>query len=263
MYGDDVNQFADLAMPDGGSLSVPVVVLIHGGFWRTGYGLDLMEPLVPSLLDAGCAVLNIEYRRVGAGPEGGGGYPQTFDDVAAAIDVLARVDVPDRSRLDLDRVATVGHSAGGHLAVWLAARSVLPSGRADSAVGERWDEPQVRPVLAVSQAGVLDLARCIDDRVGGSAGIDLLGAASLPARISVASPIELVPFEARVLAVHGALDRIVPLDQSEGFVEAARNVGAVAELLVFDEADHFSVIDPTHESWTAVLDALRVALGLG
>lgn len=256
-YGSNANQFGDLTLPaEVGAGPVPVVVLIHGGFWRTGYGLDLMEPLVPSLVESGYAVWNIEYRRVGGGEQGGGGYPATFDDAADAIDLLTELPAEVRNRLDLDRVATVGHSAGGHLAVWLASRSSLPE-------GSSWSGPAVEPVLAVSQAGVLDLERCVADGVGGSACSDLLGvgadgatSAEFVDRLRVASPAAMLPVDARVVAVHGSADRIVPLNQSESYVATAREVGVAAEVMVIENADHFSVIDPAHPAWLAVLDAL-------
>jgi len=250
-YGDDRNQFGDLTLPAASTAGpVPVVVLIHGGFWRTGFGSELMEPLVPSLVEAGYAVWNIEYRRVGSGPEGGGGFPQTFDDVAAAVDQLVPLSDQAGGRLDLTRVATVGHSAGGHLAAWLVSRPSLP---ADSP----WADPAVVPVLAVSQAGVLDLERCVAEGVGGTACRDLLGpGVGLEDRIAAASPAALLPVDARVVAVHGSADSVVPPDQSARYVADALDAGSTAELRVIDGADHFDVIDPTHEAWLTVLDAL-------
>lgn len=266
-YGNDANQFGNLTVPaDVSGGPVPVVVLIHGGFWRTGFGLDLMEPLVPSLVDAGYAVWNVEYRRVGSGSEGGGGYPATFDDLAAAIDALAALPPDTLAGLDLDRVATVGHSAGGHLAAWLASRNALP---ADAP----WAAPDVVPVIAVSQAGVLDLERCIADGVGGSACRDLLlstgdspdelATDELDARVLLASPAALIPIDARVVAVHGTRDDIVPLDQSTRYVTDARGAGMTAELREIEGADHFDVIDPGHAAWRAVLDALAEQFGSG
>ena len=125
VYGDSPEQFATLAVPATPGPH-PVVVLIHGGFWRAAYGLDLMEPLAADLVRRGYAAWNIEYRRVG---QPGGGWPGTLEDVAAAIDKLA--DLADDADLDLTRVSVVGHSAGGHLALWAAdvARS-LPVCRA-------------------------------------------------------------------------------------------------------------------------------------
>lgn len=252
-YGDNANQFGDLTLPDT-SDPAPVVVLIHGGFWRTGFGLGLMEPLVPSLVGAGYAVWNVEYRRVGAGSEGGGGYPGTFDDLAAAIDALAEMPGAIVDAIDLERVATVGHSAGGHLAAWLASRSALPT-------DAPWSSPVVRPILAVSQAGVLDLDQCIAEGVGGTACADLLGGEDLARRIELTSPVALVPIGAEVVAIHGTADRIVPINQSEAYVIAASATGQSAVLRSIDGADHFAMIDPGHAAWSAVLATLADEFG--
>src|SRR5699024_620832 len=121
-----------------------VAVVIHGGFWRAYYQRDLMHPICENLAAGGWAVWNIEYRRVG----GAGGWPMTFRDVATAIDFLELI--AERHRLDLDRLAALGHSAGGHLALWLAARAGLPPHAPGAG-------PIVRPAGVVSQAGVSDL----------------------------------------------------------------------------------------------------------
>ena len=136
-YGSDPSQFAELTRPSGASRGV--VVVIHGGFWRAQYDLSLGRPLAASLAEEGWTAWNLEYRRVG----NGGGWPQTPDDVSAGIDALAEVD-----GLDLSRVVTLGHSAGGHLAVWAAGRQRL----------EPWRDAKVPVTAAISQAGVLDLA---------------------------------------------------------------------------------------------------------
>jgi acetyl esterase/lipase len=247
-YGGDGSQFGDLTLPSGVE-PAPVAVLVHGGFWRTGFGLDLMEPLVPSLIERGYAVWNLEYRRVGEGVGGGGGYPETFNDVAAGLDQLAALPGEFAGRIDLSRVATVGHSAGGHLAVWLASRASLPP-------SSPWADPAVVPALAVPQAGALVLERCIADRVGGTACSDILGGADIAERIALGSPAALLPIDARIVAVHGTADRIVPFDQSEGYIAAASAAGVDATLVAFDGANHFDVITATHPAWIAVLDAL-------
>lgn len=250
-YGDHADAFGELWLPsadDGGvPVGVPVVMLIHGGFWREGFFFELMNPLVPSLLDEGFAVWNVEYRRVGAG----GGYPQTFVDVAAAIDKLAKLPEQFDGVLDLGNVATVGHSAGGHLAVWLASRRLLP-------VGVPGVDPEVLPERAVSQAGVLDLIGCVEQGVGGTACSELVGTTpdADPTRYSQTSPAEMLPIEAEVVAVHGANDRIVPVSQSENYVDRATAAGVRVRLEVIDDADHFSNLDPTHPAWLAVIDAL-------
>jgi len=116
-YGAHRSQFADLYLPRGAG-PYPVAVLIHGGFWRKRYGSWLQRRVARNLRRHGWAVWNIEYRRLGDG----GGWPETFDDVGAAIDALADKADP---RLDLDRITVIGHSAGGQLAIWAAARPHL------------------------------------------------------------------------------------------------------------------------------------------
>ncbi len=157
----------------------PCVVLLHGGFWRTGWDRTLMTALAADLARRGIAAWNVEYRRVG---QDGGGWPGTFEDVAAAVDRLAEVD-----EVDAARVATCGHSAGGHLALWLAARHRLP----DEAPGA---EPRVRPVAAIAQAAVCDLERAWRDDLGGGAVAGLLGSfEDEPDRYAAASPAALAP----------------------------------------------------------------------
>ncbi|MCU1497000.1 MAG: hypothetical protein JWM47_953 [Acidimicrobiales bacterium] len=224
------------------------MVLVHGGFWRAGYDLSLMDGLAADAVAAGWAVWNIEYRRVG---EEGGGWPGTFADVAAAVDHLAVLADVDGEPLDPARTAIVGHSAGGHLATWVAARPGLPADAPGAA-------PAVRPVAAVSQAGVVDLRRAATDRLGGTATVDLLGGTpeDRSARYGLVSPIERLPLGIPVRCVHGRRDDIVPLDQSERFVTAALAAGDDAVLAAFD-GDHFDVVDAAHPSWAATVGWLR------
>ena len=226
-YGDDPSQLAELHRPSGASRGV--VVVIHGGFWKSAYDLTLGQPLARSLAAEGWTAWNIEYRRVG----NGGGTPRTFDDVAAAIDALAGID-----GLDLSTVVTLGHSAGGHLAVWAA-------GRAD---------PGVRVTHAISQAGVLDLVMSDRMALGGGAAAALLGHPAGP-RDARWDPQQQIPLDVPVWCVHGVDDAIVPLGQSEGYVVDARAAGARAEI-VRVEGDHFVVIDPTTPAWAAQLEIL-------
>ena len=155
-YGADPAQFGELSLPDGRPLGT--VVVLHGGFWGARYDLSLGRPLAADLAARGYAAWNLEYRRVG----NGGGWPATFEDVAAGIDLLAALPV------DASRVAAVGHSAGGHLGVWAAARAGLP----DGAPGAR---PGVAVTGVISQGGVLGLADCARDRLGEDAAIKLMG----------------------------------------------------------------------------------------
>lgn len=226
-YGDDPSQFAELHRPQGASRGV--VVVIHGGFWKSGYDLTLGQPLAAALAALGWTAWNIEYRRVG----NGGGTPETFDDVAAAIDALAGVD-----GLDLSTVVTLGHSAGGHLAVWAAGRP----------------QPGVAVTHVISQAGVLDLVMSERMGLGGGAAASLLGHTPGPGDAEW-DPQQQIPLDVPVWCVHGIDDEIVPLGQSEGYVVDATAAGARAEIIRV-EGDHFVVIDPDSPAWRSQLEIL-------
>jgi acetyl esterase/lipase len=234
----------DLTRP-AGSGPAPVAVLLHGGYWRAQYTKRLMAPMAAGLAARGWAAANVEYRRVGLGG-GGGGWPATFEDVAAAVDHLADVD-----GLDLDRVVTVGHSAGGHLALWAAGRHRLPPGTPGAG-------PVVAIQRAVSLAGVVDLVEA--DRLGLGAGAvpALLGgrAATVPGRYAVASPAALLPLGVAQVLVHGDADGVVPLGLSERYVSAAVAAGDDVRLVTLRGVDHMAVIQPRGAPW----DALCVAI---
>jgi acetyl esterase/lipase len=233
-YGDHPDQVANLHLPADEGGPWPCVVLIHGGFWRVGWDRTLMTPLADDLARRGVAAWNVEYRRVG---QDGGGWPGTLEDVAAAIDHLR-----EHEEVDATRVVTCGHSAGGHLALWLAGRHRLPPGGPGG-------EPRVRPLAAVAQAGVCDLEQAGRDRLGRGATEALLGSfADQASRYAIASPAALAPLGAPQLLVHGSSDHIVPVSQSRNY--AARD--PQAELVELAGADHFDVIDPRHAAWEAV-----------
>ena len=238
-YGDGPDQVGDLRLPDRSGLA-PVAVLIHGGFWREPFKRDLMEGLALDLTRRGFATWNLEYRRVGAS---GGGWPQTATDVASGVDHLAAL--ASTYPLDLSRVALVGHSAGGHLALWAGARQRLPEGAPGI-------HPQVRPTYLVSLAGVVDLEEADRTDLGGGAVASFLGPSRDRSAIyPEASPRALVPLGVPQLLVHGADDRIVPITQSERYATAARTAGDEVELLLIPGAGHFDLIDPSSPAWTA------------
>jgi acetyl esterase/lipase len=233
-YGEDESQVADLHLP-AGDAKVPVAVVIHGGLWRSGYGRELATPLAEDLARQGVAGYAIEYRRVG----NGGGWPATFEDVAAAIDKLA-----DQPRLDLGKIVAVGHSTGGHLAVWAASRPGLPNGAPGAG-------PHVVLAGAVSQAGVLDLVSAFDEEVVGDAVSDFLGATPSedPARYELASPYERLPLKVPVALVHGTRDGQVPIEQSRRYLTAATKAGDRVKLTELPDVGHFELIDPRHQAW--------------
>lgn len=241
-YGPGADQFLELTLPVAGSGPAPVAVVLHGGFWRAAFGVDLARPLAADLAASGFAAVAVEYRRVGAG----GGWPATLQDVAAAVDALP--DLPESGRLDLTDVTVIGHSAGGHLAAWLAGRPRLPAGAPGA-------DPVVRVTAAVLQAGVLDLRLAAEQRLGNGAVVDFLGGGpdEHPERYAVADPVRLLPTGVRVLCVHGSADVVVPVQQSRRYATAAAAVGDRVEVRVLP-GDHMTVIDPQSEAWAAVRD---------
>jgi acetyl esterase/lipase len=241
-YGEDEAQFGELWQP-AGDARPGVVVVLHGGFWRAHYDLALGRPLAADLTSRGYVVWNLEYRRVARG----GGWPGTLADVAAGIDRLADLGV------DVSSVVTVGHSAGGQLAVWAAAGPRLPVG----AVGAVGASPRVRVTAAVSQAGVLDLATAARQQVGGTAVPDLLGGMpdDVPDRYAVADPMALLPPPVPVLCVHPRADETVPFALSEAYAAAASAAGGQVALREVS-GDHMGAIDPAGEAWRVVADAL-------
>ncbi len=217
IYGPHPAQACDLYLPGvAASGEGRVAVLVHGGFWRARYDRSLSGMLVDDLLGHGWAVWNVDYRAVGVGPSAGGGWPGTYEDVAAAADLLA--DAADEHALPLDRVVVVGHSAGGALALWLAGRHRLPAGAPGG-------PPRLRPAAVVAQAAVCDLVVAAHDRLGDGAVLDLMAGASPsdnPLAYGVANPTALLPLGVPTLVVTGDADDAVPHTESLRYADAAR-----------------------------------------
>ena len=232
-YGDDPSQWVDVHTPDGASRGL--VVVIHGGFWKAQYGAEYGAPLAEDLVGRGWTAANVEYRRVG----NGGGFPETLDDIHAAIGAIA-----GRTGSDPDGpVITLGHSAGGHLAAWAGARTRF----------ERWSEgPALTHV--VSQAGVLDLEGAVAEGLGADATQAFLGDAD-PATYEQADPLGQVPLDVPMWAVHATDDDIVPFVQATTYVDAATAAGAEATLVEV-AGGHFGLIDPTSDAWAACVKVL-------
>lgn len=236
-YGSTPEQRAELWLPDDRAQAVAVVVLVHGGFWRARYGADLMHGLARDLLDRGFAAWNVEYRRVGSN---GGDPLQTLADVAAAIDRLPMLE--REHGLDLRRVAFVGHSAGGHLALW--------AGGVELAVA---------PSIVIGQAAVSDLTRAAVERLGDGAVQDFCGGEphEVAERYDAAQPrldADLVHL------VHGDGDDTVPAAHS---VEAVAVDGRSVPHTIVAGADHMAVIDPGSRAWAVQVGLLERALAPG
>lgn len=249
-YGDGPSQFGDLRLPDGPGPH-PLVVWIHGGFWRPQYDLTHAGHACAALAAEGIATWNIEYRRLG---NPGGGWPGTFLDVAAAADSVRRL--LDTHPLDHERVIAAGHSAGGHLALWLAAR---PRIAADSPIAS----PDPLPVRgAVSLAGVVDLHRAWELQLRDGIVASLLGGTpeEVPDHYAAASPAELLPLGIPQILVHGTEDESVPYSMSVDYCEASRARGDNVELITLPNAGHFDPIDPRSPYWPETARAVRRAL---
>lgn len=249
-YGDDPAQVCDLILPAGAQRAT--VILVHGGFWQAGYDRSLEDAVAADLVADGYAVWNVDYRGVGAG----GGYPATFADLAAAVDLLATVG-PDAG-VAVDRVAIVGHSAGGHLALWAAGRHLLPADAPGAA-------PALSPVAACSQAGVNDLVAAQAEGVGGAAVASVLGIdpdQPVPAELAATtSPAQMVPLGVPQLVVTGDADALVPPWLSEDYAPVASAAGDDVTLEIVAGEDHFAHLDPGSGSWAAVRGWLADVVG--
>jgi acetyl esterase/lipase len=235
-YGADPNQFGDLRLPKGeGPFSV--AMSIHGGFWRAKYDLLHAGHLCAALTKKGLATWNLEYRRVG---NAGGGWPGTFEDVANGYRFLSQI--AKQYKLDARNVVVLGHSAGGQLALCLAAH-----------------EPAV--TKAVSLAGIVDMQRAFELHLSNDAVVEFLG--GKPEEVSdhyhEADPMRLASGKANQVLIHGTKDDIVPVSFSRTYVERknSRNVN----WLEIAGADHFDLIDPRSAAWKSVESAVLELVG--
>lgn len=251
-YGEAAPQFGELRLPAGRG-PFPVVVLIHGGCWLQQFDYRHATRVADALLPLGVAVWTIEYRRLG---DDGGGWPHTLLDVARATDHLRAL--AQTQPLDLGRVIAMGHSAGGQLALWLAARTQLP---ADSPL-YRPDPLPLRGVLGL--APITDLAAYRIGPAGSchSAVEPLLGGTpeEQPARYAQASPLALLPLGVPQQLVQGARDPIVAADSVAAYARAAQAQGDTVALHTVDAAGHFELVAPGSVAWPAITRALQALL---
>jgi acetyl esterase/lipase len=240
-YGPGPSQVGELFLPRGKG-PFPVAIVVHGGYWRARYDRSLMDDLCVDLAAHGLAAWNLEYRRVGLG----GGWPETFLDVAAGVDLLAELDAD----LDLSRVVAVGHSAGGQLATWIAARPTLPEGVPGA-------NPRVVVQAVVAQAGVLDLRLAADLLPSAEPTRALLGDPDDDStRYELASPRERLPLGVPQLVLHGDRDDTVSMRIATSYVAAAQIAGDSCELRVLTNTGHFEHIDVRTDVWHAARDWL-------
>jgi len=253
-YGDGRLQFGDLLLPVRGGTRVPLVVVIHGGWWQSAYDLEYCGFLCEALKALGVATWSIEYRRVG---DAGGGWPGTMQDVAAGFDHVATL--AKAYPIDLNRVVAAGHSAGGQLAFWLA-------GRHHIAATSVLHEPQPKVALrgVVGLAGAVDLRLaielsgffafsngkpCAESLVGGSPK-------QWPERYNAANPGDLLPLGLPQILVQGSEDDQIPAALPQRWADMARRQGDAVAVKMIAGADHFDVVDPQSKAWPVVRDAV-------
>jgi acetyl esterase/lipase len=228
-YGSDPNQFGDLRVPKSGG-PFPVVMNIHGGFWRSKYDLAHAGHLCAALTAKGLATFNLEYRRVG---NKGGGWPGTFEDTAAGFRFLPQI--AKRYKLDTNRVVIMGHSAGGQLALCLAAH-----------------EPAVKNVISL--AGVVDLQAAYEDHLSNDAVVDFLGGKpkEVPEHYHEADPLQLSIPKAEQWLIYGLSDDVVPPAYSRNYVQQKKQKNENAHLVEVAQAGHYELIDPHSTAWPKV-----------
>lgn len=252
-YGNHQSQFGVLRLPEFPK-SCPVVITIHGGFWQSKYNLEENDPIVEDLTRRGYATWNIEYRRVG---EEGGGWTGTFNDVIDAVNHLTKIE--ERFNLDLSHVVALGHSAGGHLALWLASQI-------DKVQNDEIGNNLTVPIQGViSLAGVTNLKNMweIHEERGMHSHVgSFIGGSpqEVPERYTLASPIELLPINVEQILIHGELDGHVPVELSIDYHRMAIKQGGKVSLVVLPEVEHFMIIDPSSSAWRSVVHSIETLI---
>lgn len=238
-YGTDRYQFGEIRVPKGKG-PFPLVMNIHGGFWRAAYDLSHAGHLCAALTAKGLVTWNAEYRRVG---NPGGGWPGTFDDIRNAYRYLPQL--AKRYSVDLNKVVVMGHSAGGQLVLCLAAH-----------------ESSVKRV--VSLAGVVDLQKALELHLSNDAVVAFMGGkpSEVPEHYAEADPMKLTISHSTVRwLIHGAADDIVPCYLSRNYAQTKQPAGADVHYLEISTAGHFDLIDPRSRAWPKVADTVLHLIG--
>ena len=256
-YGDHPDQVIDFYAPRADEPSAPLVVVLHGGAWRAPYDRAHITPFADYLARRGFAVANVEYRRGAKLPAQGGAapvagrWPDTFDDVAAALDALPALAREALPQADLRRTVLTGHSAGGHLALWAAARHVLP---ADAAWRTSGPAP-LRGVVALAPIADFAMAEKLD--VCGNASLQLLGGSDhFTDRQRYADPALLLPTGIATTLVQGRSDLVVPQAVAESYADASAKAGEVVGLTLLEDVGHFPLIDPAADACAVVAEEI-------
>ena len=264
-YGDQAMQLVDLWLPEGKGPH-PTVLMVHGGCWQTEIAdRRIMNWIADDLRKRGIAVWNIDYRGV---DREGGGYPGTFADVAAAADAL-RTHAP-RYNLDISPLVAVGHSAGGHLALWLAARH-SPKARPSNLLIPRrspiLSADPIRIAAVISLGGLPDLelaatppgSGCGTEIIERLVGPPTLSSRNVHADTSVP---RLAPLGARQVLINGLQDRIIPTEYAYDYERKMRAAGDDVKARMLDRTGHVELIAPETEAWAAAVEEIEAALGI-
>ncbi|WP_422758512.1 alpha/beta hydrolase [Paenarthrobacter sp. C1] len=248
MYDANPLTFGDLRLPEASVTGErhPLVVLIHGGAWESSYTSGYMEPLAELFALAGVATWNLEFRRVN---NPGGGYPGSFRDVATGIDYVTRLakDYP----LDLERVVLLGHSSGGHMATWAAGRRNIPQ---DS---ELFVQGPLVPCGVVDLAGVVDLEAAFQaGREDVRHILDAADGEAIRDKALVASSIRLLPTGVPQTLIVGSKDNSWRIESHDRYHAAGTDAGDVVDLVIFEGANHFDVVDVSGPAWAEIVTAV-------
>ena len=253
-YGDDPLQRIDLWLPERQGPH-PVVLMIHGGCWLTEVAdRSIMNWIANDLKARGIAVWNIDYR----GVDRGGGYPATYRDVAAAADLLAADGA--RYGLKTDRIVIVGHSAGGHLGLWLAARTALP------ATSPLHAAAPMRPATVISQGGIPDLraiARAVGHGCGTEGAVGMAGTATAdrPDIYADTSPPDMPVSGVEEIQVNGDVDPIAPPAFAADYATRRKAKGQAVRSITVPHTGHVELITPDSKAWAEQVRMIEQALG--
>ena len=251
-YGPTAVQFGDLYLPEGeAQRPFPVLIMIHGGCWLAEYGLDHASSLCAALSRLGIAVWSLEYRRLG---DDGGGWPGTFIDVGAGVDFVRTL--AESHPLDPERVAVMGHSAGGQLAMWAAGRSRL------SASSPLWVAEPLPLTGVIGLAPIVDLTTAVSDQICDDLAARLMGgtAVDFPERYADGSPLALLPLGVRQTVIMGQQDEIVPAESGRVYAQMAQAKGEEISVSMLPHCGHYELVTPGSGAWERVKTAVLTQL---